>query len=57
MPKLNEALDYTALAITLFAGVIGENMHILGREVVKERKEEIIANNKIIDWLFAGGDV
>lgn len=56
-PRLNDEQDYTSLAITLLAGVVGENMYLLGIDAIKERKEEIIADNKIMDWLFAGGDI
>lgn len=56
-PLLNNEQDYTALAVTLFAGVVGENMHLLGPDIIKEKKEEIIADNTILDWLFAGGDI
>jgi hypothetical protein len=54
---LNDEQDYAALAITLFAGVVGENMYLLGTDAIRERKEEIIADNTIMDWLFAGGDI
>lgn len=56
-PLLNDEQDCTALAITLFAGVVGENIYLLGRDTIKERKEEIIVDNKIMDWSFAGGDL
>ena len=49
--------DYTALAITLLAGVVGENMHLVGTDVIREKKEKIIADTTIMDWLFAGGDI
>ncbi len=56
-PILNNEQDYTFLAITLFAGVVGENMYLVGTESIRDRKEEIIADNTIMDWLFAGGDI
>ena len=56
-PLLNDEQDHTALAITLFAGVIGENMYLQGADAIRDRKGEIIADNTIIDWLFAGGDI
>ncbi|MGB8191729.1 MAG: hypothetical protein WCF67_07420 [Chitinophagaceae bacterium] len=56
-PLLDDEQDYTALAITLFAGVVGENMYLLGTDAIRERKGEIIADNTIMDWLFAGGDI
>ena len=56
-PLLNDEQDHTALAITLFAGVIGENMYLQGTNSIRDRKEEIIADNTIMDWLFAGGDI
>lgn len=56
-PLLEDEQDYTALAMTLFAGVVGENMYLSGRHAIKDRKEEIITNNTIMDWKFAGGDI
>jgi len=56
-PRLNDEQDFTALAITLFAGVVGENMYLMGRGAIREKREEIIADNTIMDWLFAGGDI
>ncbi|MEI9943954.1 MAG: hypothetical protein WDN26_06985 [Chitinophagaceae bacterium] len=56
-PRLSDEQDYTALAITLFAGVVGENVYLLGTDGIREKKEEIIADNTIMDWLSAGGDI
>ncbi len=56
-PSLNNEQDYTLLAISLYAGVVGENMYLVGTDSIRERKEEIIADNTIMDWLFAGGDI
>lgn len=55
-PLFNDEQDYTALAITLFAGLVGENMYLLGKDIIKEREEEIMKDNTVLDWLFAGGD-
>lgn len=54
---LNNEQDYTAYAITLLAGVVGENIHLLGTDVIKQKKEEILVNDKILDWLSGGGDI
>ncbi len=56
-PRLDNDQDHTALAITLFAGVIGENMYLQGADTIRDRKDEIIADNTIIDWKYAGGDI
>lgn len=56
-PWLNDEQDYTALAITYLAGVVGENTYLLGTDAIKEKKDEIIADNKIMDWSSAGGDI
>lgn len=56
-PLLNDEQDCIALTLTLFAGVVGGNIYLLGRDTIKERKEDIIVDNKIMDWLFAGGDL
>jgi hypothetical protein len=56
-PLLHDEQDFTALAITLLAGVVGENIYLLGIDEIKQKKEEIIADNKILDWLYAGGDL
>lgn len=56
-PMLDDKQDYTALAITLLAGVVGENIYLLGIDAIKERKQEIIADNTLMDWSFAGGDI
>ncbi|MGZ5134958.1 MAG: hypothetical protein ACXWCG_07405, partial [Flavitalea sp.] len=55
--RLDDEQDYTALAITLLAGVVGENIYLLGTDAIKEKKEEIVADNNIMDWLSAGGDI
>jgi hypothetical protein len=55
--SLRDKQDYTALATTLLAGVVGENIYLLGTDRIKEKKEEIISDEKILDWLFAGGDI
>lgn len=55
-PRLIDEQDFTALAITLLAGVVGENMYLVGRDAITKKREEIIADNTIMDWLFAGGD-
>jgi hypothetical protein len=54
---LNDVQNYTALAITLLAGVVGENIYLLGPEVIKQKKEEVVANDRILDWLSGGGDI
>jgi hypothetical protein len=56
-PRLNDEQDHTALAITLFAGVVGDNIYIVGTDAIKEKKEEIIANNTVMNWLLGGGDI
>ena len=56
-PSLNSEQDYIALAITYLAGVVGENMYLLGVGAIKEKKEEILADDKIMDWSTAGGDL
>jgi len=56
-PRLDDEQDYAALAITLLAGVIGENIYLLGTDAIKEKKEEIVVDNNIIDWTSGGGDV
>ena len=49
--------DYIALATTLLAGAVGENIYLLGTETIKRKKEKIIIDDKILDWVFAGGDI
>jgi hypothetical protein len=56
-PSLNDEEDFTALAITLLAGVVGDNMYLQDRNAIRAKSEEIIANNAIMDWRFAGGDL
>jgi|GEM_PF-6235143 len=56
-PGMVDEQDYTALAITYLAGVVGENMYLLGVDAIKEKKDEIIADDKILEWLYAGGDI
>jgi len=56
-PRLDDEQDYTALAITLLAGVVGDNMYMVGIEAVKEKKEDIIADNTVLNWLLGGGDI
>lgn len=53
----NDFQTYTQLAITLLAGVVGENIYLLGTDVIKQKKEEIVANDRILDWLSGGGDI
>jgi hypothetical protein len=56
-PPLRDEHDFTALAITLLAGVVGENIYLLGIDEIQHKKEEIIADNKIMNWSMAGGDL
>jgi hypothetical protein len=56
-PLLDVEQDYTALATTLLAGVVGENIYLQGMDAIKEKRDAIIAYNTIMDWLFAGGDI
>ena len=56
-PRLEHEQDFTALAVTLLAGVVGENMYLQGTNLIKDKKDEIIADNTIMDWLLAGGDL
>ena len=56
-PLLDDEQDFAALAITLLAGVVGENVYLMGTDAIGEKKEEIIADNTMMDWLFAGGDI
>jgi hypothetical protein len=56
-PRLDDEQNFTALAITLLAGVVGENMYLQSRDAINTKSEKIIADNTIIDWRFAGGDI
>lgn len=56
-PSLISEQDYIALAITYLAGVVGENMYLLGVDTIKEKKAEIMTGDKIMDWSTAGGDL
>src|SRR5262245_25229391 len=56
-PLLHDEQDYTALAITYFAGVVSENTYLLGTDEIKKKKDQIIADNTIMDWLTGGGDI
>jgi len=55
-PNLDDEQGFTALAITYLAGVVGENMYLMGVDTIKEKNEEIIADNNVMDWSMAGGD-
>jgi len=56
-PRLDDEQDYTSLAITLFAGVVGDNMSMVGVDAIKEKKEAIVVDNTIMDWILAGSDI
>lgn len=56
-PRLDNEQNFTALAITLLAGVVGENMYLQGRDAIRKKSEEIIADDINMDWRFAGGDI
>ena len=56
-PGLSGEQDFVGLAITYLAGVVGENIFLLGVDAIKAKKEEIVADNKIMDWSMAGGDL
>ena len=56
-PGLSDEQDFAELAITYLAGVVGENIFLRGIDTIKAKKEEIIADNKIMDWSMAGGDL
>jgi hypothetical protein len=56
-PRLADEQDYIALAVTYLAGIVGDNIHLMGTDAIKEKKDEIIADNSIMDWSSAGGDI
>lgn len=49
--------DCIALGITYLAGVVGDNILLLGLNTLKEKKLQIIADERILNWSMGGGDV
>lgn len=56
-PYLNNEQDFIVLAITYLAGVVGENMYLQGPGPIREKRDEVIADPTILDWLSGGGDI